>query len=193
MNLTELIVCADQGGNDDGAKLKHGFLKVDISGIDGNILLGSLVSSVGQDCGGVSNSMTPREISMLPREVVSKVERQKSQSSDRDNSNLPLVYSQREIMKDTDNGELAVCSSTVRIAPCEHVNTHSDTNVISRALKIKPLVQIPRVEVKRKCNGKFSSKVWYPCFSGANSPFKRTHCSVIRKKDNPSIDVCYKA
>ena len=191
MNLTELIVCADQGGNDDGAKLKHGFLKVDISGIDGNILLGSLVSSVGQDCGGVSNSMTPREISMLPREVVSsKVERQKSQSSDRANSNIPLVYSKRETNKDTDNAE---CSSTVTKTPCEHVNTPSDPNVISRALKINPQVQIPRVEVKRKCNGKFSSKVWYPCFSGANSPFKRTHCSVIRKKDNPSIDVCYKA
>jgi hypothetical protein len=191
MNLTEVIVCADQGGNDGSTEQTNGFVKVDISGIDENILLGSLVSGVGQDFGGISGCMIPREVSTLPREAASKVERQRSQLDDRATADKSLLYRGRE-SKDADNTGPAVCSSTgVTTTPCEHVHGH---NVLSTAMRMKLRERIPRLEVKRKITSKyFPSKVWYPCFSGANSPFKHTHCSVMRKKDNPSIDVCYKS
>lgn len=187
MNLTEVIVCADQGENDSSHL--NGYVKVEISGIDGKKFRGSL-AGVPCCCGDISSGMSPRKISMLPRETTKVANRRSQVQLFRfGQGNGFLECSKGNI--NTGNREEKEATACSSVTTCVNENVHTDS--IIRPLRMKPRVNVPRLEVKPKFYGKSSTKIWYPCFSGANSPFKHSRCSLTRKKCNPSIDVCYQS
>ena len=177
-------MCADRDQSDRTA-LK-GYVKVDISGVDGNILLGPLFG--GQCCGDITNGMSPRVISMLPRETTKLTGQRSHLQLLRLGAGIVEYTKVNKGTEDREKKEPAACSHVIA---CKNEKVFTDS--IIRPLRMKPLAHGARLGAKAKCCGKSSARIWYPCFSGANSPFKHTQCSVTRKKDNPSIDVCYKS